>query len=945
MTTQSATLIAASEEFDRLHDEFLALQAQMDSDQSTDAVDQYFMRLSLLAETASLLSLEGMAGCVEKLSENLMMIDPDEDVTEQLPGFFDWLLLAKNHIADPTATQPCIDWVNLLEDEAWPSPLDVRESRHLIDAFAKELVLDELEAQNEDAQYSIDELTTTITLGTDMEVLEAFLVDTPQQMESLYAIVSEFNFEKIQATTLGTLQAAQRISHTIKGSANLVGLTSVAWLAHELENYFEFLTEHCQNEPTIQLSFTDEAKDIVTASVDAMQAVLDSVENETADESGFQVWLAQLSAWSEWSYERAEVADDFINSAVKETQQNDLDPAEEPTPTQEHPPTVKTEGTKNPETDQHEWVELVEEMSINLAQSQELFKRVSNGLTELKVNDLRVQERRFELENAVDSRSMAQVSNTDLTEEFDSLELDRYDDIHRTAHQFIEAISDNREMVQGLQTQIASFDGLIRQQRRYTEQFQHQVLQSGQQPFSNLSSRLQRCVRQAARFTNKRVDLYIAGDDVRVDRTIVSALADPLMHLLRNAVDHGIEETRHEKPEQGRVELSFNIQQRAIEIQLKDDGAGVSKEHILEQAIERGMTLTDAQKSNPLQLLFAPGFTTRKEVTQLSGRGIGLDSVANDIHALEGQIKIESQPGSGTTFTLTIPLRQVTRHMIIISIGEQQYALDSTRIQQIIPPDESTAEQKGEQWVVNWQNDWIPFHDIHAKVGGENYGYKQGTLKHPLLLIEHQQKLCAIPIDSLQNSFDLVLKPLGQYVPNISGLFGMTQTGDGTLMPVLNLNELLDIGHVNASTHTSSAAPEVKQTVLVVDDSLSLRNSLKLLLADTGFQVQTATDGLDALEKIRIHKPSMMLVDMEMPRMNGLELTRTLRARADTQDMPIVMITSRSQAKHRQQAEAAGVNDYLTKPFNENHVVDTVHTMMVAASRTTMPTMEREVTL
>ena len=520
---------------------------------------------------------------------------------------------------------------------------------------------------------------------------------------------------------------------------------------------------------------------------------------------------------------------------------------------------------------------------------------------------------------------MAQANVTTANPEFDALEMDTYDDIHRSAHQFIEAIADNREMVLLLQKQISLFDGLIRQQRRYTEHFQHQVMRSSQQTFASLKTRLQRCVRQAARFTDKEVDLFIAGDDIRVDRAIVTALADPLMHLLRNSVDHGIEAERGAKSATGRIELTFRIEQRHIEIRLRDDGGGIDVQAVTEGARRRGLIPDDVHLSDPLQLIFASGVTSRESVTQLSGRGIGLDAVAFDVKKLEGQIRVNSTPLQGTEFVIRIPLRQVTRHMIVVSLGEESFAIDSTRIQQIIPPDESFAEQKGEQWIVKWQDQWLPFMEMHSGLGLTPYSYASGAIRHPLLLIDYQNKTVAVAIDRLQNSFELVLKSLGQYVPSIAGLSGITQTGDGLLMPVLSVEALLERGTSGLGVGSiAPAAASERQTILVVDDSLSQRNALKLLLVDSGFDVQTATDGIDALEKVRLELPAVMLVDMEMPRMNGLELTQAIKSQSATSHIPIVMITSRSQTKHRQQAKAAGVDDYLTKPFNENEVVDTV---------------------
>ena len=1114
MTAQNSSIDAVAAEFSTLRAQFEQWQPGLSGEASEQVLESYLMTLSMLSETLQMVGLEGLSGCLDRVAENLMLVDPEQAISQQLHNFARWTDLTQAHLRNVLDPAPCIDWANLLEHEDWPSPMDIRESRHLIEQFAQDQQRLSADEADSGPEYQLDDLTTCFADTTDSEVLEAFLQDTPNQLEDLSQQINQFDLGNVNSQNVHTLQGIQRISHTIKGSANLVGITAMAWLAHELESFFEQLIEGCLDDPAQQWHYHADAKDICMATADTLQSLLDNAENQADDDSEFAPILTALAAWPSWPVGHSTFAgpdsvpkpDGAMSMPVEvkpietkpietkpietkpietksiksmsvatkpvetkpvetksvatksvatkppeamsveamsveamlveamsikvepiETKSVEVKPIEtkpvkvkpietkpikvkpietkpiETKPIETKPVAAKLTKTKpiktmppgnwvnggnpdNPATaapahptvnpvtnggggpddhrpvsastlssppnaaseapaadqptpaampaperrrlndgDEDVWVELVEEMSINLVQSQELFKRVDGSLRELKDHDLRIQERRFELENAVDSRSMAQANVTTDNPEFDALEMDTYDDIHRSAHQFIEAIADNREMVVLLQKQISLFDGLVRQQRRFTEQFQHQVMRSSQQTFASLKSRLQRCVRQAARFTNKAVDLFISGDDIRVDRAIVTALADPLMHLLRNSVDHGIEAERGTKPATGRIELTFRVEQRHIEIQLRDDGGGIDAQAVTEGARRRGLIPDDAHLSDPLQLIFASGVTSRASVTQLSGRGIGLDAVAFDVKKLEGNIRAKSTPQQGTEFIIRIPLRQVTRHMIVVSLGEESFAIDSTRIVQIIPPDESVAEQKGEQWIVTWQGQWLPFKEIHSALGLAPYPYAKGPIRHPLLLIEYQNKTAAVAIDRLQNSFELVLKSLGQYVPSIAGLAGITQTGDGQLVPVLNIEQLLERGTAGlAQVPSQPDTQAARQTILVVDDSLSQRNALKLLLVDSGFQVQTATDGIDALEKIRLELPAVMLVDMEMPRMNGLELTQATKSQSATSHIPVVMITSRSQAKHRQQAKAAGVDDYLTKPFNENEVVDTV---------------------
>jgi len=1022
MSSGSDLIQATLQEFEAIETQFVALHAELDKTPEPDWVEQYCVLLGMIEETAQLVGLNALAACLEKLCENILMLDDEQPINTQVPGLEHWLENTLLHLNDPEEEQPCINLVNLVEDERWPSPLEVGESRKIIQQFAD--YIPETQSALEEPEhidYTDIELSYQLAEDADSEVVAAFLDDTPKQLEDLLTVLTQIPFEVLGQESVADINKAQRLSHTIKGSGNLVGVTALACVAHEMETFFEGVVQLFESEPELMLMFTDAAELNCLAACDVMHNIIDNInESEPGDSSSIEdvkPLLSILQQWLEWmnedsggtfeqledtidqlegdmtqlaplettQFESSTEALDTNTTPAEDTNSEAFDaeslyaeafgtepPAEEDelTPAENNieqveaqparaaaetsPPAVKEtkkvatvadpeEAEAAPvdplsvETEGNELVELVEEMSINLVQSQELYKRISQTLMSLKSQDIKIQEQRFELESAVDSRSMAQTDQPDASTEFDALELDRYDDIHRTSHQFVESISDNREIIQQLGQNISLFDGLIRQQQRFTDRFQHHVLQTDLQPFSHLSSRLHRCVRQAGRFTNKRVDLFVSGDDQSIDKTLVTSLADPLMHLLRNAVDHGIEADRTHKNGGGRIELQYRIVQRHVEITIQDDGQGINSDSVLTAAKKKGLVGEEIlDREQILNLIFHPGFTTRTSVSQLSGRGIGLDAVANQVKQIGGSIDLKSVTGEGALFTLKIPLKKVTRHMVIIKLGGDQFAVDSTQLSQVIPPGTAMLERKGEQWVINWQDEWVPFRSIHQAMSKQSIELVEGVIQKPVLLVSHEKRNYAIGINALLNSFELVLKPFGEYVPKIMGLQGMTLLGDGTLIPVLHLPELLDAGEnaIITSFEPTKDDTAPSTTVLVVDDSLSQRNAIRNLLADAGFSVTTAMDGVDAMEKVFLNKPALIITDLEMPRMNGIELASALHHDTKYSDIPLMMITSRTHTKHRNQAKDAGITHYITKPFDENDVIDSVSNLLLSTQST-----------
>jgi chemotaxis protein histidine kinase CheA/ActR/RegA family two-component response regulator len=465
---------------------------------------------------------------------------------------------------------------------------------------------------------------------------------------------------------------------------------------------------------------------------------------------------------------------------------------------------------------------------------------------------------------------------------------------------------------------------------------------------SSFASRFERCVRQACRLTGKQTAFVLRGGDTMIDSRLLNKLVDPLMHLLRNAVDHGIEdrETRvkNGKAESGTIELSFRLQGQAILVEVRDDGAGLDLVRIAQKARELGLTPSgdaesDAAKNWLRQIIFAAGFSTREQISQTSGRGIGLDMVADRVGELKGRIVVESQPHQGCEFTLRLPMPMIAEQGLLVASGKHRLAIATRGVEQLLFLEEEALTNQGEHLRYKFNQQEIEvFHLAQLARLPETLAINTMDA-HALLVVEASPgHLVGVLVERVIASREMVVKPLTAFTPPVAGILGATILGDGEIAPVLDVQQLVvnmlnggrgAMDWMQQAMRISQQTMADKPMALIVDDSLSTRRSLAQFVGDMGMDVHTAKDGFEAIEFMQEQTPSIILVDMEMPRMNGLELTAHVRANDTTRHIPVIMITSRNTEKHRSLARAAGVDTYLNKPFSEeellHHIQDSIH--------------------
>jgi chemosensory pili system protein ChpA (sensor histidine kinase/response regulator) len=499
---------------------------------------------------------------------------------------------------------------------------------------------------------------------------------------------------------------------------------------------------------------------------------------------------------------------------------------------------------------------------------------------------------------------------------------------------------------QALLKNLDDADAALLAQARYTRDVQQQLFAIRTVPFGSLSERLYRILRQIAKELDKRANLEIRGAQVELDRSVLEKLAGPLEHLMRNALDHGIEPRAARnaagKSETGEIALTVRQVGNEIAVELSDDGAGLDFDSIRARAQAQGHIAAGAHPTEGelIECIFQPGFSTATNVTAVSGRGIGMDVVRSEVAALGGRVEIATRRGQGTTFLLYLPLTLAVAQAVMVRAGGRLWALPAPMVEQV---EQIKPELLREHYVnraLEWQGTTYPFHYL-PRLLGDTQHTPQTARHNPVLLLRAGQGVAAVHVDEMVGNQEVVVKNIGPQLARVSGIAGATVLGNGEIVLIINPVQLAQRAGVpvfdpdapdrvvaSAQLPVAPGAAGRRPQIMIVDDSLTVRKVTSRLLAREGFDVVSARDGVDALEILEEHTPDVILLDIEMPRMDGFEFTRTIKADARHSHIPIVMITSRTADKHRARARELGVDLYLGKPFQEEELLRNLREML-----------------
>ncbi|MGE5338118.1 MAG: response regulator [Gemmatimonadota bacterium] len=582
------------------------------------------------------------------------------------------------------------------------------------------------------------------------------------------------------------------------------------------------------------------------------------------------------------------------------------------------------------------------EVSIARAKLENEVTTLRGAIVDLTENIQRLRSQLREVEIQADAQIQARTDQ--LSREsaaFDPLEYDRYTRLQEVTRMLRETVEDvamvQGNMLKGLQ--LADSD--LTAQGRLTRELQQQLMRVRLVTFANISERLYRVARQTAKELDKRVNLDIRGANTEIDRGVLEKMGGPFEHLLRNAIVHGLESPAARraagKPETGELKIDVRQEANEIIVVIADDGAGLDLDRIRRRAIDSGLISPDQAVSERelMELIFAPGFTTASEVTELAGRGVGMDVVRSEIGSFGGRLAVSTEPGRGTRFTLYLPLTLAVMQAMLARIGQRRFALPSGMVEQVLRfrPSE-LARAIGDGMLELPGVGPVVLRPLAQLLGEEI------TLAHlkqiAVIVLKSGDDRLAIAVDDVSNNQEIVVKHVGASVSRLAGVLGATILGNGEIVLIINPVQLImrapepptladahfaAAGEAGGMEETAGSTHATPAQVMVVDDSLTVRRVTQRLLERHGYEVLQAKDGVDALRQLQDSLPDLMLVDIEMPRMDGFDLTRNVRGNAATRDIPIIMITSRTAEKHRRLAFDIGVNEYLGKPYQEDELV------------------------
>ena len=576
------------------------------------------------------------------------------------------------------------------------------------------------------------------------------------------------------------------------------------------------------------------------------------------------------------------------------------------------------------------------EVSITRSRLETDVTQMRSSLRELTENLDRLRRQLRDIELQADSQIASRLeASKSSAAEFDPLEMDRFTRFQELTRMMAESVNDVATVQRSITQTVQSAEDEMAAQARLTRALSEDLLRARMVPFDALSERLYRVVRQAAKETSVQVRLNVEGSSIELDRSVLDRMAGAFEHLLRNSVVHGIESAdvrrAQDKDPVGTIDVSLAQQGNEVRIQIRDDGAGLDLQRIEARGRANGLIAPDATPTEAelANLIFTPGFTTAESVTELAGRGVGMDVVRADITALGGRIETASAPGRGTAFTLLLPLTTAVTRVVQLRCGDLTVAMPASLVEVVRRATNADIEQAYKTGVYQDGTHELPFFWLGALLQSSTHGVLAGKTNSVVLVRSAEQRV-ALHVDQVVGNQEVVVKNLGPQLARLPGLAGMSLLATGEVVPIYNPVALAAVYGQRAAAeagapHVPVVVEEVEEAkaplILVVDDSLTVRRVTQRLLTREGFRVTVAKDGLDALEQLEVERPAVMLTDIEMPRMDGFDLLRNVRHDPRWAGLPVVMITSRIAQKHRDLAIQLGADHYLGKPYDEEQLI------------------------
>jgi chemotaxis protein histidine kinase CheA/ActR/RegA family two-component response regulator len=825
------------------------------------------------------------------------------------------------------------------------------------------------------------------------EAVEIFRAEAEEHLQTISMCVADLEKD---STNRELIQSIRRATHTLKGAAGMMGFHPIADLCHISEDLLDSIMDGTT-------SITSDALSLIFDTAEALDVLITGRSNDNlSDEERVQVLrqryvellgehAASASAGSLEEALASDIADDHLDDHAQAATdvvvgQDAAAPRMQQSGARGGDLTVRV---RLPKLD--ELVNLFGEVLVNRSVLEERMQRLARLIADVGVSSNRLREVGQKLENRFEAvmlpsgRTMqsfagdtnsgqnlllsappSQNGGRTYLSEFDELELDRYTEFHQIARGLSESVSDMGTLSTEMDALIRESESILMRENRLNTSFQDRLMKIRLVPLSNMKPRLYRTAYSVALKQHKEIEFVFEGEEIEVDRTVFEEIAGPLLHLIRNAVNHAIEapqiRTQKGKSATGLINVQASYEGNQIVITVRDDGTGIDTESVRRTAISRGLIRPEQSlsESDLINLIFRPGFSTAGVLSEESGRGVGLDVVRDSVSRLRGTLIVETTPGQGTAFTMTFPTSLAIQSVMVVRVGNQQFAIPTVAVEAIGRYDNFKHTTLSGQPAVVVSNETYPLHALAQYLNLPAHSLEE---RSQLLLVNAAGNRIALVVDEIKGKSDIVMKNLGPHLRQVQGIAGGTILGNGRVMLVLELSDLLSgpsyVGsrEMRGSTTTQSlfrqqvnmtmpqqstaasmsyggSAPAVAERgkhILVVDDSPSVRRVVSSMLKQHGWEVQTARDGVEALEMVSYETPAAVLLDIEMPRMDGYELISTIRAQEQYRSLPLVVLTSRAAAKHQQRAMSLGASAYVVKPYQDEALVNLLKGLVYGA--------------
>lgn len=796
------------------------------------------------------------------------------------------------------------------------------------------------EASETDAVSEAGEDDLEDSESVDTEILNIFLEEATDILERCDSLLNNWRDD---LPDLDIVQNLQREIHTFKGGARMSGLTSLGNLSHSMETLLEriaggllppslsaidVLEQGCdrlsswaEKAGTGVLPSANQALELFEQQVEALTAVPVQPAASVADSASIDTEPAELQ----------DIPD--VEVPVEEAPEAIAEPSEEPTVSQQ----IRVNADLLDSL-----VNSAGEISIFRSRLEQQVGHMRDNLKEFDetISRLREQFRKLEIETETQIGSHYQQAPEPASEEFDPLEMDRFSSIQQLSRSLSESVSDLLNLQELLDESARKSEALLVQQSRVSSDLQEGLMQTRMVPFGTIAPRLRRIIRSAASETGKKARLQLrmtTGGD-QLDRNVLERITAPLEHLLRNSIVHGIEKPAERrklnKPEEGELCITVAAEATEFVVRVEDDGAGLNIEAIRKRAIELDLIEKDANPPTQqlLQLILHSGFSTSKKVTKLAGRGVGMDVVSSEIKQIGGSVEIDSEEGKFSRFTIRIPFTLAVMQAIGVVAGEHRYLIPVASVAGVarVMPADYQALLEQENPAYEFAGEPYSILDLEPLLGEPSTPLGDETVS--ILMIKSGNQLAAFRVPELLGHSEIVIKPVGPHISSVPGILGGTITGDGQVVIIIDAGPLIRQARLTGAR----PAPPMenidfhlqKTLALVVDDSITMRKVTTRVLEGNDFEVITARDGVDAVEQMRERVPDVLLLDVEMPRMDGYQVAEHVRADARLRHIPIIMITSRAGSKHRERGKKAGANAYLSKPYKESALLFEVEKLL-----------------